>query len=140
MARDRVMRISLVSTLVLMTVFLGCCVNMGGNFRAKAQRTEELTAAATNVTTLDVSTNVGAIELEGGDVSEVSIVADITVRSKTTEEAEALVEEVEIVAERSGDRLIVKAVKPSGFGRNQPGHWWQPEQRGQRSEHRWDSE
>ena len=121
MARDRVMRICLVSTLVLMTVFLGCCVNMGGNFRAKAQRTEELTAATTNVTTLDVSTNVGAIELEGGDVSEVSIVADITVRSKTTEEAEALVEEVEIVAEQSGDRLVVKAVKPSGFGRNQLG-------------------
>ena len=119
MGYNSAMRICLVSTLVLMTVFLGCCVNMGGNYRAKAQRTEDLTATATDVTMLEVSTEVGTIELEGSDVSQVSITADITVKSKTTEEAEALVEEVEIVAEQSGDRLVVKAVKPSGFGRNQ---------------------
>jgi len=121
MRRNGAMKICLVSALVLTTLFLGCCVNMGGNFRAKAQRTEDLTAPAVNVTTLDVSTNVGTIDLEGGNVSEVSIVAEITVRSKTTEEAEALIEEVQIVPEQSGDKLVVKAVKPSGFGRNQLG-------------------
>lgn len=121
MGRNDVMKVCFVLTLVLTTLFVGCCVNIGGNFRAKAQRTEELTTASTDLAALDVSTNVGTIKLEGGDVSQVDIVAEITVRARTTEEAEALVEEVQIVAERSNQKLIVKAVKPSGFGRNQLG-------------------
>jgi hypothetical protein len=49
----------------------------------------------------------------------VQITAEITVKAKTEEEAEALVEEVQIVAEQSGRTLIIKAEKPSHFGRNQ---------------------
>jgi Toastrack DUF4097 len=121
MRRNGAMKICFVSALVLTTLCVGCCSNMGGNLRAKAQRVDELNAGATDLTTLDVSTQVGAIKLESGDISRVDIVAEITVRSKTTEEAEALIEDVQIVAEQSGDKLVVKAVKPSGFGRNQLG-------------------
>jgi Toastrack DUF4097 len=119
MARNGLTRIGFAAALVLTTLFVGCCVNIGGNFRAKAERTEELTASAAEITTLDVSTNVGTIKLDAAEADEVRIVAEITVKAKTEEEAEALVQEVRIVAESSGQRLVVKAVKPSGFGRNQ---------------------
>ncbi len=112
-------RISLLSTLVLVMLFVGCCVNVGNNYRAKAQRTEELTVPIGEATGLDVRTNVGTITLESADTSEVRITAEITVKSKTEEEAEALVDEVRIIAEPSGRTFIVKAEKPSGFGRNQ---------------------
>lgn len=112
-------RISLVGTLVLVTLFVGCCVNVGDDYRAKAQRSEDMTVSAAEVAGLDVRTNVGTITLDSADVGEVRIMAEITVKAKTQEVAEALVEQVRIVAERSGRTLIVKAEKPSGFGRNQ---------------------
>lgn len=112
-------RISLLSTLVLVTLFVGCCVNVGNDYRAKARRTEELTVPVADATELDVGTNVGTLTLESADTREVHITAEITVKAKTEEEAEALVEEVRIIAEPSGRTFVVKAEKPSGFGRNQ---------------------
>ena len=112
-------RISLVGTLVLVTLFVGCCINVGDDYRAKAQRTEDLTVPAADLAALDVRTNVGTITLDSTDAGEVQIIAEITVKAKTQEEAEALVEQVRIVAEPSGRTLIVKAEKPSNFGRNQ---------------------
>ena len=119
MMRNHLTKLGFYSALVLTTLFVGCCVNLGGSFRAKAERTEELTASAADVITLDVSTNVGTIDIEPGQTDEVRIEAEITVKAKTEEEAEMLVQEVRIVAEKSGQKLVVKAVKPSGFGRNQ---------------------
>ena len=107
------------AALVLTTLFVGCCVNIGSDFKAKAQRTEERTASAAEVTTLNVSTNVGTLKLNAAEADEVRIVAEITVKAKTEEEAEALVQEVRIVAEPSGQKLVIKAVKPADFGRNQ---------------------
>ena len=119
MMRKASAQIGLAAGLVLTTLFVGCCVNIAGNYRAKAERTEDLTAAAADVTALEVTTNVGTIKLTGGETPDVHIIAEITVKSKTVEEAEALIDEVRIVAEPSGRKLAVKAVKPSGFGRNQ---------------------
>jgi DUF4097 and DUF4098 domain-containing protein YvlB len=65
-----------------------------------------------------VSTNVGAIRIEAADVPEAAITAKITVKAKTQEEAEALLEQVRVSAEPSGHTLSIKAVKPSDFGRN----------------------
>ncbi|NLZ07896.1 MAG: DUF4097 domain-containing protein [Phycisphaerae bacterium] len=112
-------RISLVGTLVFVALFVGCCVNVGNDYRAKAQRTEDLTVPVADVTGLDVRTNVGTITLQSADVSEVQVTAEITVKAKTEEEAEALVSEVQVVAEPSGRTLVIKAEKPSDFGRNQ---------------------
>jgi len=119
MVRNRWNRTGLCVALALTTVFLGCCVNIGGEFRAKAHRSEDLTASPADMTALDVSTNVGSITLKAAQTNEVHIAAKITVRAKTEEEAEALVHEIRIEAEPSGDKLVVRAVKPSGFGRNQ---------------------
>ena len=119
MMRNHAARTAFCTTLVLTTLFLGCCINIGNNFRAKAERTEDLTASSAGLTSIDVSTEVGAIRLEACEGDEVQITAEITVKAKTEEEAEALVQDVRIVAEPSGDKLVVKAVKPSDFGRNQ---------------------
>lgn len=119
MIRNRMARIGFYAALVLTTLFVDGCVNIGGTFKAKAQRAEDLTASAADLTSLDVATNVGTLKLDAAESDEVRISADITVKAKTEEEAEALVEEVRIVAEPSGQKLTVKAVKPSGFGRNQ---------------------
>jgi hypothetical protein len=96
------------------------CITIGGdNLRGKAARTDELTAQAGDVAALDISTNVGTIRLDAAQTAEVRITADITVKARTDEEAQELLEGVRIEAEPSGDTLVVKAVKPSGFGRNQ---------------------
>ncbi|HPC96198.1 MAG TPA: DUF4097 family beta strand repeat-containing protein [Sedimentisphaerales bacterium] len=112
-------RIGVVGTLAFMALFVGCCVSVEGDYRAKAQRTANLTVPVADVTGLDIRTNVGTIRLESSDVSEVRITAEITVKAKTEEEAQVLVDEVQIVAEQSGRILVIKADKPSNFGRNQ---------------------
>ena len=95
----------------------GCYID-SNIFKAKAKRTTELTAPAAGISTLKCTTHVGSIKLRTAEGPKVRIVADITVKAKSKEEAERLVEEVRIVAEPSGDSLLVHAVKPPGFGRN----------------------
>jgi hypothetical protein len=66
-----------------------------------------------------VNADVGAIRLEAADTTEVRISADITVRAKTGEQAEELLNGFRVTAEPSGDTLVVKAEKPSRFGHNE---------------------
>ncbi len=113
--------IGLCAALACITLFGGCYVPFGDVLKARAERTEELTASLDGIAALDVSTNVGTIEVEAADVTEARITAEITVKAKTAEEAEQLVEEVRITVEPSGDKLVIKAIKPGGFGRNQLG-------------------
>ncbi len=103
----------------------GCVIIVAGDthnedrdLRAEAKRTDELKAPLTDITALEVSTSVGGIRIETADVPEAAITAQITVKARTEEEAEALLEGVRISAEPSGRWLAVKAVKPSGFGHN----------------------
>ncbi len=119
MKHNTLAKVGLIIALSLITLFVGCCINVGDNYKAKAHRTEELDAPLTDMASIDVTTNVGTITFEAADVSEAHIVAEITVKSKTEDEAEAQIQEVRIVAEPSGKKLVIKAVKPSGFGKNQ---------------------
>jgi len=111
-------KVGLLTALSLTTLYVGCCINVNDNYKAKAYRTEELDASVADMTSVDVTTKVGTLTFEAADVTEAHIVADITVKAKTQEEAEAQVREVRIVAEPSGERLALKAVKPKGFGCN----------------------
>lgn len=117
MRTDALVRIVFATGLAAM--MLGGCVIHTGGHKAKFSRSEDLTAPLANVTALDVSTNVGTIRLETGEVSDVRIAAEIKVRAATEEQAQELAEEVRIVAEPSGETLIIKAIKPSDLGRNQ---------------------
>ena len=117
MSGNRIIALGLCAATAL-TVFLGgCFIYIGDGYQgAEAHRSEELTAPLTDITALDVSTHVGTIRVEAGDVTEATIAAKITVKAKTDEKAEALLEEVRISAEPSDHTLVVKAVKPSDFG------------------------
>lgn len=116
---------ALYAMLTAVSLTMGCYVDVGsggcrsGSYPAKAERTEELTAPLVDIAALDIETNVGTVVLDSADVTEARITAEITVRAKTDEEAQTLVEQVRISAEASGRTLVVKAIKPSGFGRNQ---------------------
>jgi hypothetical protein len=101
-------------------VLAGCSININGDaFKAKHIRSEDLRVPLAGLATLNVSTNVGRIELNAADVAEVQIAAVIKVKAKTEELAQELAEGVRIEAWPSGQTLVVKAVKPSGFGRNE---------------------
>lgn len=99
-------------------VLAGCHIS-GDAFKAKFARSEVLTAPLADITTLDVCTNVGKIEVRPGDVTEIQIAVEIKVKAGSEEKAQELGEGVRIEAEPSGQTLVVKAVKPSGFGRNE---------------------
>ena len=103
----------------LAAMLLGGCIVHTGEFKAKFSRSEDLTAPAADLTALTVSTEVGRIQLEAANVTEVRIAAEIKVRASTEERAQELAEQVHVVAEPSGQTLTIKAVKPSDFGRNQ---------------------
>ncbi len=107
----------LVAALVA-TILAGCCIN-GDVFKARFTRSEELTAPVAGITKMDVSTNVGKIKLTAADVAEIRISAEIKVKAATEEKARELAEGVRIEAEPSGQTLVVRAVKPPGFGRNE---------------------
>ena len=103
----------------LAAMLLGGCYIHTDMFKAKFSRSEDLTAPLTGITALDVTTNVGKIQLEAADVAEVRIAAEIRVKAPTEERAQELAEQVRIVAEPSGQTLTIKAVKPSDFGRHE---------------------
>jgi hypothetical protein len=110
-------RIGVVAGLAAM--LLGGCYIHTDTFKAKFSRSEDLTTPLAGITALDVATNVGTIRLEAAEVTEVHITAEIKVKAATEERAQELAEQVRIVAEPSGQKLAIKAVKPSDFGRNQ---------------------
>jgi len=100
-------------------LLLGGCVIHTGSSRAEFSRSEDLTVPVTDITALDVTTNVGKIQLETADAAEVRVAAQIKVKARTEEEAQELAEQVRIVAEPWSRTLTIKAVKPADFGRNQ---------------------
>jgi DUF4097 and DUF4098 domain-containing protein YvlB len=109
-----------VTAVLAAAILAGCRINTSGDaFKAKYTRNEDLTAALAGIATLDVSTNVGRIEVTAADVAEAQISAVIKVKAKTEEKAQELGEGVRIEAEPSGRTLLIRAIKPSGFGRNE---------------------
>jgi len=119
MRRTSITKIGFCVAFAFTVASAGCIRVVGDNLPGKAKRTDQLSVAAEGVSALKVTTNVGAIRLEAAETAEVRVTADVTVKARTDEEAQALLEAVRITAEPSGDTLVVKAEKPSGFGRNQ---------------------
>jgi hypothetical protein len=110
-------RMGVVGSLVVL--LLGGCVIHTDRFKAEFSRSEDLTVPVTDITALDVTTNVGKIQLETADAAEVHVTAKIKVKAHTEEKAQELAEQVRIVAEPWSRTLTIKAVKPADFGRNQ---------------------
>ena len=96
-------------------LLLDGCIIHSDMFKAKFSRSEKLTAPLTDITTLDVTTNIGAIRMEAAQVPEVRIAAEIRVKGRTEEQAQEWAEQVRIVTEPSGGTLRIKAIKPTGL-------------------------
>jgi DUF4097 and DUF4098 domain-containing protein YvlB len=94
----------------------GCVIICDGNWsdsRAKFERTVELQHPMPPGSTLVVSTPSGSIDVTGQDTDQGHVVATIQGRAGTEEEARELAEQVEIRFQESGDKLEIKADKPS---------------------------
>jgi DUF4097 and DUF4098 domain-containing protein YvlB len=94
----------------------GCIVIDGGGWgdsRAKSERIIELQHPMQPGSTLVVSTASGSIDITGQDTDQGHVVATIQARAGTEEEARELAEQVEIRFQESGNRLEIKADKPS---------------------------
>ncbi len=111
--------VRLLATAVLLDTLAAGCQFGGDAFKAKFTRSEESFAPAAGITTLDIRTDVGKVQLDAADVAEVRVRAEIKVRAVTEEKAEELAEGVQIVLEPSGETLAIKAIKPAGLGRNE---------------------
>ncbi|MHC4119542.1 MAG: DUF4097 family beta strand repeat-containing protein [Planctomycetota bacterium] len=102
-------KISLGSLLSLALFFAGCNMSM----RAKYQRTVPLSAPMSPGSTFAAQTHNGSITTNGADVSDCDVIATITARAATEEEAMELADKVEIRLEPSGDILAAKIKRPT---------------------------
>jgi len=93
----------------------GCCINLGDVLKAKYEKAEHASAPVTDTTELDIETDVGSITVTGAEVNDCNITAEITVKARTKEKARELAEEVKIEIQPSGDKLSIKARKPTAL-------------------------
>ncbi len=99
-------KVSLGSLLCAALLLAGC------NMRAEYRKTVPLSAPMSAGSTFTAQTHNGSITTNGADVVDCNMVATITARAATEEEARELAEEVEISLEPSGDTLTVRIKKP----------------------------
>jgi len=88
---------------------------VGDVFKAKYEKTENVSVPVNDMTELHVETNVGSITITGADVTDCSITAEITVKARTKEEAQDLAEQVTIEVEPSAEKLSIKAGRPDAL-------------------------
>jgi hypothetical protein len=89
-----------------------CCGGIFDVFKAKYERTVEVSAPIAPGQTLDVHTSVGSITVTGGDFNDCSVTAKIMAKAATKEQAQKLAEETEIKLEPVGDKLKIKIERP----------------------------
>jgi hypothetical protein len=111
--------VRLSATATLISMLAAGCQFDGDALNAIFSRSEELTSPVAGITMLDIRTDVGKIHLDSADVTEIRVQAEITVKAATVEKAEELARGVRVVLKPSDETLAIKAVKPTGFGRNQ---------------------
>jgi DUF4097 and DUF4098 domain-containing protein YvlB len=84
-------------------------------FPAKYSETVELSVAVPSAGTLHVSTLNGAVSVRSGEVEEVQITAQKTVRSRTDEEAKRFCDETKIETEANASSASVSVVLPNDY-------------------------
>lgn len=109
-ARDLIAAFSF--CLWLLVVVVGCNIRIGNIAHAKYQRTVEKQSSLESGSTLIVGTSSGSITINGAEVSECDVVAQISVRAPTEQEAQEIAEQVFIILEKSDKTLTIKADKP----------------------------
>ncbi|MGD2095780.1 MAG: DUF4097 family beta strand repeat-containing protein [Phycisphaerales bacterium] len=89
-----------------------CCIDIGGWPRVKYERTDTLSAPLSPGSILIAATDVGTIDVTGMNVTECNVIAEITVKAPTEEEAKETADQIKITLEQNGRTLKVKTVKP----------------------------
>jgi hypothetical protein len=110
--KDSFIRISLACSVCLLITVTGCCINVDFWPRAEYERTDKLGAPLEPGSILALENDVGSITVAGVNVNECNVIAAISVKAPTKEEAQELAEQIKIELEQDGDTLTVKTEKP----------------------------
>jgi hypothetical protein len=102
----------LVCLLLAAVVLVGCCCNIGDIFKAKYERTVQVSAPIAAGQTLNVYTDIGSITVTGGNFTDCNVTATIMAKAATEEKARKLSEETRIKLEPATDMLKLKVEKP----------------------------
>ncbi|MFC1675985.1 DUF4097 domain-containing protein [Planctomycetota bacterium] len=113
MRTNRLITISLISLLALLTTVAGCNINIGGwGPREKFERTVQLSAALQAGSAFAAKTHNGSITINGSDVSDCNLTATIIARANSEEDAQRLAEQTKIKLQSSGKTLTARITKP----------------------------
>lgn len=89
-----------------------CDIQIGDWSQAKYERTVQQQAPLAAGSTLVAETTAGSISVAGADVTDCNVVATISARAPTEEEAQQIAEQVKLKLESAGQTLTVRAEKP----------------------------
>jgi hypothetical protein len=110
------------SLVCLLVVPLACTFNPDfSDSRFTVERTDHLSIQVPTNSTLDVETDFGSITVKGGDTTECSVVADVTVRAPTQEEADQIAQKVKINLVPQGSNVSLYVEKPKLKGNRSVG-------------------
>jgi DUF4097 and DUF4098 domain-containing protein YvlB len=112
MNKPHAMLRSISCCLCMLMLISGCDFQIGDWGQAKYERTIQQQTPLSPGSNLHADTSLGSIVITGGDVTECSVIATITGRAPTQEQAQLLAEQVKIELETVGNTLTVKAEKP----------------------------
>jgi DUF4097 and DUF4098 domain-containing protein YvlB len=98
-------------------IAFGCDIQIGDWGQAKHEITVQRQAPLGAGSTLVAETSLGSVTITGAETTECSVIANITGRAPTEEEARELAEQVEIKLEKVGNTLTVRAEKPPNKNR-----------------------
>jgi DUF4097 and DUF4098 domain-containing protein YvlB len=92
---------------------LGCTINPGCSWsQYEFERTDHLTSQVSSGSTLSVETDFGSITIRGEDTTECNVVADVTVRAPTEQEAEEIAQKVKVHLAPQGSNLLLYVEHP----------------------------
>ena len=96
----------------LLVIVVGCNIHIGDWAQARYERTIQRQSSLESGSTLKVGTSSGSITINGADVSDCDVVAEVNVRAPSEQEAQEIAEQVTIILEKSDKTLTIKADKP----------------------------
>ena len=104
--------LALVCCLCSLLVITGCDIQLGDWAKAKHERTVQRQAPLASGSTVVVQTKAGSVTITGADVPDCNVVAKITVKAPTKQEAQEISEKININLEQVGQTLTAKADTP----------------------------
>jgi len=105
-------KITLIYLLCMLTFTTSSCININGWSRFEYEKTDKLGAPLAPGSNLVLENDVGSITIEGLNVAECNVKAEITAKAPTEEEAQQLAEQTKIELKQNGNTLTVKITKP----------------------------